>query len=786
MAKNRRITREPQTNPTPLVVHDRSAGEESRLFTASTGQRVSTFMLGAALVYVAYWPHDSVDVQQGGARYLIIWLLIGALLSFLSFSSLRARDYGIDLLAWCVPAWMTLSLGAHQETANLRLGVNELGWWWATAAAITLARRVASDAETALACLRLMIALSLGVAVFGWHQWFIGIPNMIAEYQANPEAMLRQIGIVAEEGSAMRVVFENRLYDGGPTGTFALANSMAVMLLGGFIITVAVAMCSWKHVGTLQRITWCGIGLIVGGMLLAARSRAAVLALILIVGWIGLIRLIHAIPTKKFQPRSVAFAFVATLLSVLAGAAALMRMFRDSEWFAQAPASVAIRLNYWRACFGMLDESPWFGVGPGQFKASYQAFRAADSNEQIADPHQFLLQIATAGGWPALIIALMLMAALAWSFLTRVSSGPDDMLGPEDKNESALSSPHLSTNSSSWIFVGACTATLLVWLLGAGLAQLPVFDAGLLSTVVTVITATCLWYGSTIGFIDHARMRTTAAFAVGAMGIALLASGGITVPGVSLFAWTLAGIAVPVSLRPRSHELNSVNETSQWNRAAIGFALVAGAIVILWYGIGIAPVEKSLAFQNRFEARWSQGQIEPAIEALEAAADSDAYDVQPWLQLAAVYRTLAVAQVEKRADWETRWAQAEEQALDRTSLDPVIAKQLGDNRLIHYQRYGEPASLQRARELFERAVELSPSHEAYAAQLAAILQALGAPEAGERATRAEELSKAGGYYERSLAFTLIYVPENIGEATVKVPRQRPASEVLGALLKRQE
>jgi tetratricopeptide (TPR) repeat protein len=779
MAKSRRIAAEPHVVNTPSQESLESQTTSAGLLTKAMGQRVATLMAAAALVYVAYWPHDSVEVQQGGARYLVLWMLINAIVALISFDLPSVRDLRIDLLAWCIPAWMVISLIAHHQTANLRLGLNECGWWIATAAAISISRRIAVQKQTAVAFLQLIIAISVGVAVYGWHQSLIGIPKMIADYEADPDAMLQQIGIAAEEGSAMRVVFENRLYDGGPTGTFALANSMAVMLLGGLIVSAAVATTTWKANTILRRSLLILATAIIGSMLLASRSRAAVLALALILGCYGVQRMLAALFVGKQQSRRLAMASTVALLVIIAGAFVSVILFRDSEWLAQAPASIAIRLNYWKACFGMLSDSPWFGVGPGQFKANYEAYRMAESNEQIADPHQFLLQIATAGGYPAMAFAMLIIISMTWNALKSAVVATE--LTPDNP---PLTEPDQveDENAASTVWLGSLLGMGIVWLIGAAIGLLPMLDAALISTVAAAIVATFLVYSETDTTNEKFGARAVAAYAVAAMAIALLSSGGITVPGVSLMAWMLAGITCPIATAPIESRTSSNPVATKRDWGSVGLAIIVGCSALAWYRLGITPVDRVNRLENQFEMHWSQGQIEPAIAALKEATEADPFHVQPWLQLVALDRTIAVAQPERRAFWEEQWREAEEQAIARAPRDPVVLKQLGDNWLIHFQRYGERTSLERALGIFSKAVERSPSHESYAAQLAAILHATGNVAAREMAAKAQALSQAGGYYERSLAFTPLIVPEQVGPEVAKEPRQRPAAEVLAPLL----
>jgi O-antigen ligase len=793
MAKNRRVAGS-QTNSQavaqPVV---QGEAERVRLFSNATGQQIVVAMFAAAMVYVAYWPYDSIEVQQGAARYLVAWLLITAIVALVSFPRVLTANVIVDVLAWAMAGWMAISLYAQHEQANVRSGVNECGWWLATAAVITVSRRVATDRVTTLALLRLFAVVAVGVAIYGWHQWWIGIPKMIADYQRDPEAMLEQVGIVAEKGSAMRVVFENRLYDGGPTGTFALANSMAVMLLGGLVVVTGLYIVARPTLARVQHYVYPLAIAIVFGMVLASRSRSAVLAILLLTALLVAMQFRQRAGRwmRAHRLRSLLIVISATL--VVGGS--LLYALRGTEWLEQAPASVAIRLNYWRASMSMLSDSPWFGVSPGQFKASYESYRAAASNEQIADPHQFLLQIATAGGLPALAVLVLMIVCMVWRpGAVRVTIDQAN----EAKGTTKSGETHTPGEANAvaagggTVLVGALLALCGVWIFGAAVGQVPTFDAGLVATIGAVVFAAIAMFGD--GGVSREKgersLRSAAGYAVVAMAIAMLTSGGISVPGVSLFAWALLGLVTPVQVAEQTRgaeqarTAESVQGTQSFgvNRPTVVLACAIIVCLLVWHRVGIAPIDKSKAALNRFEFAWSQQQIEAAVTALEDAALADRWDVSPWVQLAAIYRSLAVARPGEREKWEASWDQAEQEAIARAPRDPVVLKQLGDNRLIHFQRYQEPVAVQRANAIFERVVELSPSHQAYAAQWAAILAFLGDPRAADVAKKAQTLSRAGGYYERSLEYTLIFPLESTEALGSEEAVQKPASQVLAKLL----
>ena len=50
----------------------------------------------------------------------------------------------------------------------------------------------------------------------------------------------------------------------------------------------------------------------------------------------------------------------------------------------------------------MIADHPLFGIGPGQFQQFYARYKLPEASETIADPHNFLLEIWSTAGTPAL------------------------------------------------------------------------------------------------------------------------------------------------------------------------------------------------------------------------------------------------------------------------------------------------------------------------------------------------------------------------------------------------
>ena len=77
----------------------------------------------------------------------------------------------------------------------------------------------------------------------------------------------------------------------------------------------------------------------------------------------------------------------------------------------------------------MLQESPWFGAGPGNFRQSYLRHKVAESSEEIRDPHNFLLEAWTSGGVISLLGILLCAGGLLRSLARDADPGSGGMRG---------------------------------------------------------------------------------------------------------------------------------------------------------------------------------------------------------------------------------------------------------------------------------------------------------------------------------------------------------------------
>lgn len=742
-------------------------------FTRDRIYGLAAGLIAASVVFSGYWPADSTAVQMGGARYLAgILVLAGGLAvaarPLWDEPGIAWADRWIDIAALGLALSMAVSTWMNAEVANVRLGINEMWWWFAAAALFLAARRICHSRVAKRAFLNLLVAVTVAVAVFGWHQQWIGIPAMIQMYEQDPDEVLRGAGIEAAEGSGLRIVFRNRLYDGGPTGTFALANSMAAFLVGGLVVIVGTLLQRWPDATRPQKAGWFIAVLVVSTMVIASRSRSALGALLIVA--------VVAATQRWFRGKT------GTILKISTGACAAFLtiatlgwiFFKDTEWVGQAPASLEVRLRYWIASIKMIAQSPWFGVGPGQFKARYELYRADISTEQIADPHNWFWQIATTGGLISAAIAVGLFITLLWSARTGSSRRPSEL--------------KLSAGS---IYTGAAVALAIAWLVGLAFGQLPSLDACVFATLAG---ASVFWLAIRSDhdspFSRNPPVKMIAFYAFIAMLIDLTAAGGLIVPGVAIPMWLLIAIATTPTIDNESSAdsidaappalIDASGNSPRWTRLVV--SAVAILILGVWYTTAILPVEKANIAKGQFEAAWQAGRLAEAESALRQASLADPWDAESVLQLASLLTQAAVSDSQNHQRWEASLTVAQDEAIRRAGRDPVPLRLLSDGQLRLYQRYGSPQALRSAMVLMELATQLAPAHEAYAAQLAEIYRQMEDDRASQWAQRAMTLAAAGGYYERSLPFVLVMPAEHLGEQVANKEIRRPASEILPPIL----
>lgn len=717
---------------------------------------VATGFLGAGVVYLAYYPSDAASVANGDALWFAMLSLATCLFTFVvrttgSNESDGSRwlsiDRCLDIAVWLLALWIMIAAFANSGVGNLRMATNEAWLWISGAAMFTAVRRLSANLQTRKAVAVLMVICATGLAVHALHQEWVTLPLNRAAFEEDPERVLEAAGYDAPKSSAERVIFAGRLMDGGPTATFALANSLAAVLIAGVLLAAGVVRFSLTRLSYLQLVVWIFVAVLCAVGLWVTHSRSAVAASLLgatLICLDGDTTLSRAISKRR------------TML--LAGAVAASG-FGGVVWlvnrdlFFSAPASVMFRLQYWRATLQMVLDRPWFGAGPGNFQSMYDRYRDATTSEQIADPHNLFFETLASGGW----IGLTLLVVCITLVCKAIAAG---------KKELPCDAEAIDGDYGRSVWIGASVSLGLVWLFGFASRQLPDVEASLF--VLPVVFAAGFVLVPSVKNVESHCLDRLMLIVLLMVGLHLMFSGGWTVPGVAIVIWISAGIQAPIEM-PRP--------SSRYFGASIWIGGLCVALMGLLFFMSLRPVQsagQSMAVATR---AIEDGQYRLAERRMRSAAMADRWSPQANLGLADLLRWRLIQ--EDLPIRRTQWENELEQARRRGGQNPTLLRAIGSQQTHLFQRYGKSEDLVAAGETFETAYNWSPVNQWMIAQLASIVAAQGDMQRCKELTdEAKRLSELGINTERRFRFQLIYPAKFFGESAKQGAIRRSAEAVL--------
>jgi O-antigen ligase len=487
---------------------------------------LATFVFAAALSVVAarqLFPSIDADVGSGSLFVLAAWgvgLLVLIDLTVRSGPSAPAPFF-IFFLA------TSTAFAAYENPA-----LSMLGEWIGVICIWAAVRRSASPSAIRQVA-SVIVVLAIAESQLTWRQVEFEIPELLERYRRGDVGMLREL---ARAGVEPGFMFLARLEAGLPWGTFGHTNSLAGFLLLAAPFLLAVCAASWTgraniH-GWIARASTAALFAWVMTALALTKGRSA---------WIGVVAsfAVMALASASIRrtlvrrwPWTLAFGLVLSGLFLWKGG--------------NAVESLRYRFEYWQGTLPVVKAHPWFGVGWGSFRDHYLEYKLPQSSEEIADPHNFFMELAACVGIPAAL------AYLWWLLLT-----VRELLRPSI----------LATDSSAvrswpfdWLTPGAVllVASGLIVLLGFSSSWTEIGAAGMLGGFVAMLVIDRL-----TPVVPAKTWRTATAAAIVGLHIHLLAAGGVGHPGTMLACWSLAAAAGP-----------SVPMTG-WKRWRDGASLVA-------------------------------------------------------------------------------------------------------------------------------------------------------------------------------------------------------------------
>jgi hypothetical protein len=674
---------------------------------------------GTGLLAVALWGltlclWGAAQAMRGQIRLFLHWLDLGpiALLAAVSFSGILAGGTRPVIVMTCE--------------------------WCALVLSYFLVRQLFHSTDSQRVIVRVMVAVAVALAAYGVYQSFWGLDALRAEYSRDRLNILQSLNI--PPGSLQEKTFENRLNSHEPFATFALANSLAGFLVAWLPIAIAWwfspllagtdapapqgvdEAASTRRTRSVPAIAGAFIVAIIFLCLILTQSRTAYvgtlvqLVLLSLVFGRDLIRQLR----RVLSARALKLVAVGSCIAIVCFVLVAWRRGKIDEMvITQAAKSFGYRLQYWQATSHLIAERPWHGTGPGNFRSPYLRYKLPESSEEIADPHNMVLEVAATSG---VVAGVVLVVCLVSSILVlwRRSVSPDGRAGPLRAAD--------------------------VWVAGAAAF---VF-AGALSPIgaTTYFRLFAVWCAScAIVNWRAAAMRPDSrvvSIAVIGMSVHLLGAGGIGMPGVSQSLWALMAMGVNASEGGR--------EPSVFMGRSLARSLLAGAVA-LWvaFVVGVLrPVTAStsaLTLGRRLEGDrdWAAAEVQ-----FRAAAELDPRSVEPWIDLSRIHYQRWRASRGRAAEEQFAQARLTLEAAHRLAPD-----QLEPLRLLAglYEARGaeSPALWGTAAEWYRQCVERYPASAALHARHAHALAMAGQRAAAqESARRALQLDAQTPHVDRKL------------------------------------
>lgn len=397
---------------------------------------------------------DTLEIAAGWfvALGLTGWLALRGTVWRIRWDSLY---WGVCLLA---AGHILSGLIVVETSGDRRAAVNLIWEWAALLVAFPLLRLALATPQLRREWTVVGLAAAITLSGYGLTQRFVFYPQMITQYErvrqeldrleesaANGQmpdiqrmeklrADLLSTGLTPQmlSGSG-RALLEGRMkHSTEPLGRFALANTFAGLLLVWWALLVQQCVATWlrwrgqsssatgvnapRSGGDLTEL-FTGIvllsGTVVAGYcLLLTKSRTAYVGGIvsLAVGWLAS-RSRGSTTRRQWWLWSVGGLAAALVFAVIAALTGGL----DRLVLAEAPKSLQYRLEYWWSSLQVIREAPLLGVGPGQFRQHYLAYKLPRSSEEIADPHNLLLDVWANGGLLSLFGAGWLIFSLGSS-----------------------------------------------------------------------------------------------------------------------------------------------------------------------------------------------------------------------------------------------------------------------------------------------------------------------------------------------------------------------------------
>ncbi len=609
-------------------------------------------ILGIAALVVGRPCLTSEGVAQGeGLLWVMLWLTL--LVAWAAWGwarqSLWLRWQLPETMLAAVTAWYLLAAWSGSHEGNTRAAINLSFEWLGLAASFFLIRQLIEPPRLTACLLVGMIGLAGLIGTDAVWEYYVEKPRdrRAFEEAKDQEALVRASGLRITRDSPSWGHFVQRLYSDESQATFGLANS-----LGGWLVPWLVLGCGlfaiWRRGPSRGEPRRWAVGVLLAVLVLLmavglwfTQSRTGLLATLC-----GLGLWATSSFWRTWSPRAWLLGGAAALgLAVALVLALAFTPLGDRFWNSGPGLSLWYRIQYWQGSTELVLERPLLGVGPGQFQSHYTRFKDETASEEVADPHNFLVEMATLSGLPGALLLLGFLASVAWGAWGRSSTSPR---GP----------PPADSSTTTSLLYGVVIGIPLAWVVGLVSGEHLDFIKILIGTLALAGILAVLARWATNLDMPTALVGVAAV----AFGINLLSAGGLTFTAVAQ-----AGVILLAVVLNQAGPSPVVRLDQRW--ALVVLALAIGLFAAChWLAYGPVSASRGLVQAALQAEHWDD-----RYQLLEAAAEADPRDALP-------PQALASGLVEL---WSPSWGDDGLKRVDRWAAR--FREASGESDLTHYQ-----------------------------------------------------------------------------------------------------
>ena len=731
------------------------------------GDAILSGLVAAVFFARFYLPAEAS--AQGETLWIVgLWLLVGLVATLLHW-----RDGGtarrVDWLDGSVLLWIggqiISAIVVVLTSGDKRAAVN-VGWeWFGVGIVWVLLRDRVRSPSFRQAMWQASIVTGVVLAGLGLWQHYVSQPQMAAQYGplfdrlraasgSEAEAIKRKLAAdgIPTEGPGL-TLYEKRLRDSRePQGLFGLTNTFGGCLAVWLVLTLgAILVARQRGHGWILLIPLMVSAGVIVWCLLLTKSRTA---------WIGTVCGVMVLLARQLaltKPHRQLLAWLGGGLAVLVCVFTLLVSFGglDREVLSEAPKSLAYRLQYWQATSRLIADHAWLGIGPGNFRQHYLRYKLPEASEEIADPHNLFLDVASTGGVLSLVGLVFIVVLALWS--SRRERREDDPV------IDLLSSPNRSTS------IAADAERLSFWCSGLGallvfLGQMAI--SGLWGDGDRLLILSCVWAGTawllarswsliSNTVTDRADVSFSSIAFAGAVTlfIHLLGAGGIAMPAVSqlLLATILcsySSVSAPV-----------VGSRSRLSQLFVGSAI--GTTFTLLRCTAIIPVARRDWWISEGDHDTGSSKSEPndADASYGDACRADPLSSEPWRRRAEWAFQQAASQGFRSNESFDAAVKFLQETIERDPDNFQGPRTLGNWWMVRWRVTQNGDDCRQAADWLRRASDSYPTNASILAELAFALKAseqhADAVQIAERAMAQDELNRKLGHVDRYLTDDLV-------------------------------